>query len=220
MKQAASKMFFRVQSTGRDWKNGTFVVRRSPSGGQVVTINKKSYASAKKAAASVMSKTKQPAQFHQMYQNQIFDLLGAEGDDIEALTAYALYKRHKRRWAAKFEADYGKKPSSEDDAAFAKAVATDDQLERYKKDARDILIAFANQTVDDARAQISEEAITVRIEDAARSVTSQGALKNQIFASIISTGITTVFLIIVVIGLRLFGIDVVDGLNSLEPLIE
>lgn len=153
-----------------------------------------------------------------MYQNQVFELLGADGDDIEALTAYALYKRHKRRWAIDFEASNSCKPTTADDEAFARAVSTEDQLDRYRKDARDILIAFANETVDDARSEISEEAITVRIEEAARSVTSQGALKNQIFASIISTGITTVFLIIVVIGLRLFGVDVIDGLQSIEPL--
>lgn len=148
--------------------------------------------------------------------NEVFDLLGAEGDDIEALTAYALYKRHKRRWAAQFEATNGKKPDQSDDHAFAKAVSTEDQLDRYRKDAQDILIAFANQTVDDARAEIEAEAVTVRIEKAATEISSQGSLKNQIFSSIISTGITTVFLIIVVIGLRLFGIDVIDGLQAID----
>lgn len=149
-------------------------------------------------------------------QNEVFDLLGAEGDDIEALTAYALYKRHKRRWASEFERSNGKKPDQSDDQAFAKAVSTADQLDRYRKDAQDILIAFANQTVDDARAEIEAEAVTVRIERAAAEIGTQGSLRNQIFSSIISTGITTVFLIIVVIGLRLFGIDVIDGLQAIE----
>ena len=154
----------------------------------------------------------------ELEKNKVFDLLGADGNDIEALTAYALYKRHKRSWATGFLEKNGAKPSPTDDAAFAQAVSTPDQLDRYKKDAQDILIAFANQTVDEARSEIAEEAITARIERAASEISSQGSFRSQIFNGIISTAITTFVLIILVIGLRLFGIDLIDGLSSLEPL--
>ena len=60
MSQKSGK-FFRVQSTGRSAKTGSFVERSSPSGGKVVTIKRDTYNSAKKAAATAMSKTKQPA---------------------------------------------------------------------------------------------------------------------------------------------------------------
>lgn len=151
--------------------------------------------------------------------NQIFDLLGADGNDIEALTAYALYKRHKRAWATEFQKINNRKPEPEDDAAFARAVSTTDQLDRYRKDAQDILIAFANQTVDEARNEISEEAITARIERAAREIGSQGSFKNQVLSGVTSTAITTLVLIILVIGIRLFGIDLIDGLGAIEPII-
>jgi hypothetical protein len=150
--------------------------------------------------------------------NEVFDLLGAEGDDIEALTAYALYKRHKRKWAADFEDCSGKKPTPQDDHAFAKAVSTHDQLDRYRKDAQDILISFANQTVVEARSDIEAEAITVRIEQAANEISGQSSFKNQILLSLVSTGITTLFLIVVVIGLRLFGLDVLTGLETFDAL--
>ena len=151
-------------------------------------------------------------------QNEVFDLLGADGNDIEALTAYALYKRHKRSWAASHLEKNGQKPSSIDDAAFARAVSTPDQLDRYRKDAQDILIAFANQTVDEARAEISEEAITARMERAAAEIRSQSSIKSQIVNGVISTSITTLVLIILVIGVRLFGVDLIDGISSIEPL--
>jgi hypothetical protein len=152
--------------------------------------------------------------------NEVFDLLGADGNDIEALTAYALYKRHKRSWATEFEVKNSSKPKPEDDAAFARAVSTPDQLDRYRKDAQDILIAFANQTVDDARREISEEAITARIERAAREIGNQGSFKNQVLNGVTSTAITTLVLIILVIGIRLFGIDLIDGIGSIQPVMQ
>lgn len=145
--------------------------------------------------------------------NPVFDKLGAESDDIEALTAYALYKRHKRAWAANFENEHGRKPNVAEDDAFAKVVSTDDQLERYRKDARDILIAFANQTVEDARPQISQEAITVRMEQAAAQISSQGSWGNQIATGVISSALMTVLLIILAVGMRVSGIDVMTYLN-------
>ena len=48
--------FFRVQTASRDSKSGAFVMRHAPGGGEVVTINRKTYMAAKKAAASALSK--------------------------------------------------------------------------------------------------------------------------------------------------------------------
>lgn len=147
--------------------------------------------------------------------NPVFDLLGAEGDDIEALTAYALYKRHKRAWSKDFLAEHGNAPTTADDLAFAKVAATSDQLERYRKDARDILIAFANQTVDDARPDIEREAITARVEKAAAEIGSQASFWKQVGFGIVATAINTLILIVLAVGIRLAGIDVLDMVNNL-----
>ena len=53
--------FFRVQSVGRTVKTGSFSERSSPSGLKVVTIKRDAYNSAKRAAASAMSKSRHPA---------------------------------------------------------------------------------------------------------------------------------------------------------------
>lgn len=73
--------------------------------------------------------------------------------------------------------------------------------------------------MDEARNEISEEAITARIERAAREIGSQGSFKNQVLSGVTSTAITTLVLIILVIGIRLFGIDLIDGLGAIEPII-
>ncbi|AWZ19412.1 conserved hypothetical protein [Roseovarius sp. EC-HK134] len=153
------------------------------------------------------------------FKNKVFDLLTQDGeDDIEALAAYGLYKRHKRMWAKDFEAENGKPPTPEDDAQFARAVCTTDQLARYRKDAQDILIAFANQSIEDATPQIEVGAITTRIEKAAASIEQQSSFKQQIVSGLISTLITTAALILLAIGIRLFGIDVIDGVRELLPV--
>lgn len=154
-----------------------------------------------------------------MSDNPVFDLLGVESDDIEALTAYALYKRHKRTWAKEFAATHGAPPTPDDDKAFAKAASTEDQLERYRKDARDILIAFANQTVDEVRADIEQEAITARMEKAATALGSQRSFWKQVSSGIVATAINTLFLIMLAIGIRLLGIDLLNILQEIgKPL--
>lgn len=60
MKASGTNTFFRVQSSGRDPKSGTFQTRNTPSGGKVISINRDTYYSAKKEAAKAMLRSKQP----------------------------------------------------------------------------------------------------------------------------------------------------------------
>jgi hypothetical protein len=150
--------------------------------------------------------------------NPVFDrLVGEDVDDIEGLTAYALYKKHKRAWSAGFQTDNGCGPTPEEDAAFAKAVSTVDQLDRYRKDARDILVAFANVTVEDARPGIEQEAITARIERAASEAGRQTAFWMQVQIGIVSSAIFTIILIFLAIGLQTGGIDFLTMMESIKP---
>ena len=149
--------------------------------------------------------------------NPVFDLLGEGGHDIESLTAYALYKQHKRTWAAEFQNEHGQPPGDDDDAAFAKVASTYDQLNRYRKDARDILIAFANETVDDAKLDIEREAITARIERAASEAGSQTSFWKQIQFGVVASAINTVLLIVLAVGIRLTGVDLLEIIQELDP---
>jgi len=126
-----------------------------------------------------------------------------------------LYKKHKRAWSAGFRIENDRGPTPEEDAAFAKAVSTEDQLNRYRKDARDILIAFANATVEDARPEIEQEAITARIERAASEAGSQTAFWKQVQFGIVASAINTLILIVLAVGIRLAGIDVLTMIESI-----
>ncbi|MFS4439433.1 hypothetical protein ACMA5I_14570 [Paracoccaceae bacterium GXU_MW_L88] len=148
--------------------------------------------------------------------NPVFDLLGDGGHDVESLTAYALYKQHKRAWAKDFEKQHGELPKDADNAAFARVASTNDQLDRYRKDARDILIAFANETLEDARPDIEREAITVRIEKAATEAVGQNSLWKQIQFGIVASATSTIILIILAIGVQLTGVDFLEIMQKLN----
>jgi len=149
-----------------------------------------------------------------MKEESVYDILGVDDGDIEALTAYALYERHKRVWTLNSKVE----DNSANIEMFAEIAATKDQIERYRKDARDILIAFANKTVEKERPGIEREAIVARIEQAATEVGNKTSVWKQIGFGIIATAINTLFLIIVAIGIQLMGVDILNILSSLsEP---
>lgn len=151
-----------------------------------------------------------------MSRNPIFDKLVGENDtDLEALTAYALYKKHKRKWARNIEQQTGKLPTAQQDTEFFQAVGTDDQLDRYRKDAQDILIAYANQMIENAIREISKDAIAGRIEAAAGKIEAQGTLWASVKSGFVSTLISTAVLILLAIGIRLVGIDLLSAYQNL-----
>lgn len=147
----------------------------------------------------------------------LFGLLVTQDNelDIDGLVAYSLYKHHKREWCTQFEADKNRVPSLEEKLDFAKSVSTPGQLERYIKDAQDALGEFAGSLLDEERPEIEKEAITGRVEAAAQKIESQGTLAAQIKIGVVSTMISTFTLVALAIGIRLFGIDLIDGLQSL-----
>ena len=151
-----------------------------------------------------------------MSRNPIFEkLVGDENTNIEALTAYALYKKHKREWAREIEVQTGQLPSQEQNTAFFQAVGTQDQLERYRKDARDILLAYANQMIEVAEPDIRARAIEGRIETASARIEASGSFWASVKSGVVSTLINTAVLILLAIGIRLLGIDLLTAYQSL-----
>ena len=148
--------------------------------------------------------------------NPIFEkLVGDDETDIEALTAYALYKKHKREWARDIEAQTGHLPTQEQNVAFFKVVGTTDQLERYRKDARDILLAYADQMVDAARPAIEARAIEGRIEAASQRIEASTSFWTNVKSGIVSTLINTAVLLLLAVGIRLLGIDLLSAYQAL-----
>lgn len=151
-----------------------------------------------------------------MVRNPIFDrLVGDNDSDLEALTAYALYKKHKRAWARDMEQASGRLPTAAQDREFFTAVGTPDQLDRYRKDAQDILLAYANQMIIQARPQIEREAVEGRIDGAAKKIEQSSSLWSSVKAGVVSTLINTAILILLAVGIRLIGIDLLAAYTSL-----
>lgn len=151
-----------------------------------------------------------------MVRNPIFDrLVGDNDSDLEALTAYALYKKHKRAWARDMEQTSGRLPTAAQDREFFTAVGTPDQLDRYRKDAQDILLAYANQMVIQARPEIEREAVEGRIDTAAKKIEQSGSFLASVRAGLVSTLINTAILILLAVGIRLIGIDLLSAYASL-----
>jgi len=145
----------------------------------------------------------------------IFETLRVDGGNVEALTAYALYKCHKRAWARDFERGHGRPPTQEENMAFARAVSTPDQLERYREGARNMLIVFARQSVEDVRPIIEQEAITARIEQAAAQVELRSSFVRQVGQGLVATAINTFVLIMLALGIRLMGVDLLSVLSQI-----
>jgi hypothetical protein len=155
--------------------------------------------------------------------SQVFELLNLDerNSDIESLVAYALYKQHKREWCVEYEIEHGAQPSPEEKLRFAKSVSTPTQLERYRKDARDALGEFSDVLISDVAPEIENNAITGRIEAAASRIEKQGGFPKLLLGGVVSTLISTSVLILLAIGLRLFGIDLVEGISQLSaPMSE
>jgi hypothetical protein len=156
----------------------------------------------------------------------IYDLLVIDSTDIESLVSYALYKKHKREWAKSFSERYSRFPSDADKTSFFEVVSTDDQLARYRKDAQDILVGFANVFVHDATPEIIQDALSDRIEKTCqeieqkgvviqRLILSQGSLWSQVKINAFATGLTIIVLLALTSAAALFGVDPVVGFKRL-----
>ena len=144
-------------------------------------------------------------------------MLQVETDDIQNMVAYALYKRHKREWARDVRERTGSDPTPEQDAEFAGVVATESSLQRFRDSAGDMLVAFANQVVDEERPSIEEDAVPKRVETAVSSFEKSNALWRQFLVSLVTSVVTIAVLVLFTLSAGVFGIDVVDESALINP---
>ncbi|CUH54412.1 hypothetical protein [Shimia marina] len=147
--------------------------------------------------------------------NPMFSLLaGKDNEDVEGLIAYALYKRHKRSWATNFEEKNKRPPNNAEKAAFAETTSTEDSCERYRMNAQDILIGFANSFVEDERPGIEQEAIKGSVSDAVHGIKKAGSFWSLLKVGVVSTLVTSALLALLAFGTQVFGIDLIDALQG------
>lgn len=142
----------------------------------------------------------------------IFDLMcGHDDDDAENLVAYALYKRDKRQWCRDFEEREDRQPNAKEKLEYALGVSTDHQITRYKKDAQNYLLDYAAFFVEEARPGIFEQAVTHRMEMAAKTIEASSTIHRLVFQGVLTSFATAIILVLMALGIKMFGIDLIDA---------
>ena len=77
--------------------------------------------------------------------NKMYDRLVSSDDDIEGLLAYGLYKRHKRAFIINYTRTHGTRPDDKEMDNFMTSAMS--QLDRYKKEGRDIFLQCVGEGV-------------------------------------------------------------------------
>lgn len=89
--------------------------------------------------------------------NSIFSKIVIDETDIIGHIAYSLYKRHKVAYIEKFKSENGCEPTEEQLKPFHVSTCMDDNIERFRKQASDILLRFCNDSLSYASSQIEDE---------------------------------------------------------------
>lgn len=77
--------------------------------------------------------------------NKMYDRLVTSDNDIEGLLAYGLYKRHKRAFIINYTKTHGTRPDDKEMDNFMTSAMS--QLDRYKKEGRDIFLQCVGEGV-------------------------------------------------------------------------
>lgn len=77
--------------------------------------------------------------------NKMYDSLVTSNEDIEGLLAYGIYKRHKRNFIIKHIEEHGNRPNKDEMDNFMTFALT--QLERYKKEGKDVFFLTVGEEV-------------------------------------------------------------------------
>lgn len=132
------------------------------------------------------------AEFQPPAHSRAFEHLVASDDDLIGLIAYSLYKRDKRDFFVRWREQNGSLPQPDHLRAFATSVLTLGQEMRYRTAARDILDVYAQGVLEAERPLIERDAVTGRIEEAARRLEQAGRWNRQLPAVLVAAAIFAV----------------------------
>lgn len=139
--------------------------------------------------------------------NPIFEKLVArdvpDPESLPGIVAYSLYKIAKREWATEHLARTGQRPSEAELKAYI-ATWTPSRLSGLEQEGNAVLLAFAEQVIEQNRGAIREEAL-------------QGSLGRSVWQGILAAAAYTVILIVLAVILKYVGIDLVGALQSVGP---
>ena len=119
----------------------------------------------------------------------MYNLLIGDGNDIDGMVAYALYKETKRHWMARYVEIHNRVPSGREIGEFA-AQLTDPEIERMKEQAESMLLAFSSTIIEQSRPDIEKNAVNRSILDEVKKQNSfvwnaSASLVGSIFLSVL-----------------------------------
>jgi hypothetical protein len=86
----------------------------------------------------------------------IFQRLVKDDGDLVGLAAYGLYKHDKREWLARFVERHGRRPDRRDLDDYQDRFS-DADIKRYRKQAEEKMLSFAEVIVEDRRSDFEQE---------------------------------------------------------------
>lgn len=92
------------------------------------------------------------------YYNPIFEKITDGEHPVVAAAAYSLYKRAKREWVQDFRKAHGRRPNDDECRGYA-ATQTDQTLQAYQSQAKQILAEYAESAIQQASPKILKEAL-------------------------------------------------------------
>jgi hypothetical protein len=155
--------------------------------------------------------------------NPLFERLVDDEDEITGYVAYALYKQKKRDWIKDFKGRQGRSPTAQELDEYTQGEALPRNITSLKREARSILDAYATAITEDQydklKQQAFEETLISQVRETLGRIERMNSFWNQIKAAAVSTVLTTLVLIILSVGIWLFGVDAVDGAQKLRQVL-
>ena len=155
--------------------------------------------------------------------------------EIEQLISYSLYKIAKRKFCSDFKEREKRDPSENEKLDFAHSMCEGDMLDRFTAQAEDFLIGYATSWIDSETPHIINDSVAKRVEEIKHIIpvelekqknafiaetTRTNNFTRQLLLGTLSSILVTFLMIILVTAIYIFGIDLIDGLESIINGIE
>lgn len=148
------------------------------------------------------------------------DSFVSDDTDIVGLIAYALYKQRKRDWIIDFKRENGGiQPEKESIAEFERAMLLENSVFDLKSKAESALIAYAESLLEERRPRIREEALTSEFVSDKDVIIQSQSFWRQVLQAFIVSVVTTALLVLLAISIGIFGIDIIDGSNTVRDVV-
>ncbi|HSV28675.1 MAG TPA: hypothetical protein VLL76_03925 [Candidatus Omnitrophota bacterium] len=163
-----------------------------------------------------------PPEHHLPAYNPVYERLVRGDDDLVGLVAYGLYKQSKRDWIKRYFDKHGASPSDDLLLDYVDRYS-DADLNRFREQAEDMMLRFAEVMVEDRAPLIREEGLTAalsaRLDAFGDLIRDNSGLKMNVAANILANLILGGVTLILVLGVY-FAPDIPDIAKSIAQWVK